>query len=408
MKIEDKDLLKDENPIDIDEKNRRKTIGLIIIILVIIISGLAYYLFSYSVKHKPPVTQEVVKTKTPDLLRETWLTQSSKQIESQEKELKELKNIVQKLQKQQQEKQRTIISPPTTTTSQSHKNKNKKEELSRVTQGYPSPPLPAGKTQQFTIVKQEQPQTQKPTERVLTNLIQVVKNEAPKETPKEEKKLGEEQKEAKDKNVTIPPGSFLKAIILNGIDAPAGGKAQAGPLPVLMRVTNKAQLPNFWKADLKSCFLVGEGYGDLSSERAYIRVNTLSCVTEGGKVLEKGVQGYAAGEDGKIGLQGRVVTKQGAMLARTLVAGFVEGVGRAFKQTSQNIYISPVTGTASQQPISPSSSEALRLGIGGGASKAAEKLAEFYMQVARQMFPVIEINAGREVDVILLKKVELP
>ena len=47
------------------------------------------------------------------------------------------------------------------------------------------------------------------------------------------------------------------------------------------------------------------------------------------------------------------------------------------------------------------------MGIGGGVSKATEKLADFYMNMAKDMFPVIEIDSGRHATVILLSGVSL-
>ena len=51
-------------------------------------------------------------------------------------------------------------------------------------------------------------------------------------------------------------------------------QAKTNPLPVLMRVVDTSVLPNSWQYDIKDCFITGEGYGDLTSESAYIRTNT--------------------------------------------------------------------------------------------------------------------------------------
>jgi len=200
----------------------------------------------------------------------------------------------------------------------------------------------------------------------------------------------------------IPAGSFVKGILLNGLNAPAGGKALSNPLPVLIRLSDLTVLPNRWRVDIRECFVIGAGYGDLSSERAYVRAETLSCVRKNGKVLTAKVDGYVSGEDGKVGLAGRVVTKQGQILARTLMAGFLEGVSRAFQQSSTFISVSPLGTT---QTIKPE--DAFEVGMFAGAGEAMKKLADFYMKLANQMFPVIEVNAGRHVDVVFLKNVNL-
>ncbi|WP_461830009.1 TraB/VirB10 family protein [Aquifex sp.] len=276
------------------------------------------------------------------------------------------------------------------------KEKEGKEEVPlRIPPPVSQVPQPQQPIQPISPPPPPPPPPEKPRVKVLENLIEVVK--PPKDEKREE--LKEEKKEV-SKKVIIPKGSFVKAVLLSGLDAPAGGKAISNPHPVLLKITDKAILPNFWKVDIKDCFFLGFGYGDLSSERAYIRIENLSCVKEDGSVVEKKVEGFVAGEDGKEGLRGRVVTRQGALLARALVAGFLEGISQAFAQSNTSVIVSPQGALTTVKP-----SQVFSVGISGGFAKAAEKLADFYMKLATQMFPVIEINAGRKVDVVFLSSV---
>ena len=115
----------------------------------------------------------------------------------------------------------------------------------------------------------------------------------------------------------IPVGSFFKCILLSGIDAATGMKAQNQPQVVLLKVTEKSQLPNKFKQDIRQCHIIGEAYGSLSEERAYIRANTLSCIKKDGSIINSEIQGYAAGEDGSLGIRGKVVSRKGAFLGKT-------------------------------------------------------------------------------------------
>jgi len=273
----------------------------------------------------------------------------------------------------------------------------KKEKTPELPPVPPPPPPPGEKEISVPSLPSSSLPEEKPKEekiQILENLIKIVKPEK-----KEKKKIMEESKK-EERKIVIPKGSFVKAVLLSGLDAPAGGKALSNPHPVLLKITDEAVLPNFWKADIKDCFLIGSGYGDLSSERAYIRIETLSCVKKNGEAIEKKVQGFVAGEDGKEGLRGRVVTRQGQILARALVAGFLEGISKAFAQANTNVIVSPQGSLTSVKP-----SQVFSVGIAGGLSEAAKKLADFYMKLATQMFPVIEINAGRRVDVVFLSSV---
>ena len=208
----------------------------------------------------------------------------------------------------------------------------------------------------------------------------------------------------KKKKITIPAGSFAKVILLNGLDAPAGANAKSEPHPVILRITNNANLPNNFKSDIKECRAVAGGYGELSSERAIIRVEGLVCIANDGTTYESKPDtfGFVTGEDGKIGLAGRVVTKQGAILARTMAAGFVEGLGEVFKESSSTVNTSGIGVTSTIDP-----NKATQVGLYSGVGKGAEKLSEYYLKLNDQMFSIIEINVGREGDVLFNKTVVL-
>src|SRR3989304_3626567 len=111
---------------------------------------------------------------------------------------------------------------------------------------------------------------------------------------------------ARDSRRYIPSGAFTRAILLGGLDAPTGGQAQRNPQPVLLRLVDNAVLPNHFRSRIKECFVIGAGYGDMSSERAYIRTESLSCVTRDGTAIDVPIKGYVAGEDGKAGMRGRL------------------------------------------------------------------------------------------------------
>lgn len=206
----------------------------------------------------------------------------------------------------------------------------------------------------------------------------------------------------KAKKIEIPSGTFMQGVLLSGIDAPTGTKGKSSPQPVLIQITDTAKLPNGFGANLKECRAVGSAYGDLSSERAFVRIEKITCMTKDGQAVEKSKGqsiGYAAGEDGKVGLLGRVVTKQGTILARALMTGFVDGVAKGFQQSSMNYSVQPA-GTVGI----PDPNMLAQRGIGSGVSEASKKLADFYMKLANEMFPIVEINAGRKIDIVLLEK----
>jgi conjugal transfer pilus assembly protein TraB len=214
---------------------------------------------------------------------------------------------------------------------------------------------------------------------------------------------GDAAKAAETRTVsTFLPVSFTRGTLLGGLDAPTGGQAQSNPHPVLIRLSDTSVLPNRMRGEYRECFVVAAGYGDISSERAYLRTESLSCVRPDGATLEVRIQGSVYGEDGKVGLRGRLVTKQGQMLANALLAGVVSGIGQGLA-TSSTEYSTSALGTVA----STSGSEAYRAGLGTGVGKALDRLAQYYIHLAENTFPVIEVDAGREIDVVITKGVRI-
>ena len=206
----------------------------------------------------------------------------------------------------------------------------------------------------------------------------------------------------RDSRRYIPSGAFTRAILLGGLDAPTGGMSQRNPQPVLLRLMDNAILPNQFRSRIKECFVIGAGYGDISSERAYIRTESLSCVTRDGTAIDVPVKGYVAGEDGKAGMRGRLVSKQGQILANALIAGVASGIGHAFQQNASTLSISPLGSTSTVEP-----DKQIQAGLGIGVGRALDRLAQYYISLAEKVFPVIEIDAGRPVDVVLTQGVAL-
>jgi conjugal transfer pilus assembly protein TraB len=207
---------------------------------------------------------------------------------------------------------------------------------------------------------------------------------------------------ARTRDTYLPSTAFMRAVLLSGLDAPTGGQAQNNPHPVLLRVLDHAQLPNSFRSDVKDCFILGSGYGDLSSERAYVRTESLSCIREGGEALDIPLKGVLVGPDGKAGVRGRLVTKTGQVLANALVAGLISGLGTALTSSAITQSVSPLGAT---QTIDPD--KALQAGIGAGLARGLDKLVQYYIALADKIYPVIEVDAGQVVDVVVTRGVSV-
>lgn len=196
----------------------------------------------------------------------------------------------------------------------------------------------------------------------------------------------------------IPAGSIITGTLISGMDAPTGQNARAEPFPATLRVKHEAILPNRYSADIRECFIIVGGYGDLSSERAYLRGETISCITNDGGVMESRIASFTVGEDGKAGLRGRLVTKQGQVMAKAAAADVLKNFSAAFSTISMPSFDRDSDTGALQQLINAQSMQSAGAGAAAGA---LDRIAEFYIEQANGMFPVIEIDAGREVEIIV-------
>jgi len=195
----------------------------------------------------------------------------------------------------------------------------------------------------------------------------------------------------------IPAASFVRVAMLNGVDAPTGGQAQGNPLPIAFHVLDVANMANKYHLDIKDCRFIASAWGDLSSERTMARTESLTCIING-ETVEIPVKGTVIGEDGKAGIRGRLVTKQGQILANALFAGALSGIGNAIKSASTTTSIG---GGGITQTVDPG--QVAQAGIGGGVGSAAKSLADYYIKQADKLFPVIETDGGRTVEILITK-----
>jgi conjugal transfer pilus assembly protein TraB len=204
----------------------------------------------------------------------------------------------------------------------------------------------------------------------------------------------------------LPAGSILSGTLVTGLDAPTSNQSRNDPFPALLRVKHEAILPNRYRMDIRECFLIASGYGDLSAERAYMRAERISCVKKDGAIIETAIDAYSVGEDGKAGVRGRLVSKNGQIIANSLLSGFVSGITNAFAPQKVKAYtnVSPGQEQVFQYP-SPEmiGGQALM----GGVKGAAEQIADYYLEMAKNIFPIIEVDAGRKIDFIMIRGMSL-
>ena len=265
----------------------------------------------------------------------------------------------------------------------------------------PPPPLMPAETQPAPSLYRIPPPPKQVGEdgpkKVVAGEIEVVSNES----ARGEEESGVKKNETKDA-IYLPP-SFMEATLLSGLDAPVLKEAKSNPVPVLLRIKDLAVLPNRLKADLKGCFVIAEGHGDLADERAHLRLVSLSCIAKNGQaVIDQKIKGFVVDEDGKIGLKGHVVSRMGSAIARSALAGFFGGVGEGLTAASTVQSVSPLGAT---QTID--TDDIARAAVGKGIASGFAELQRFYLELARQSMPVIEVGATKTITLVVSEGVEL-
>lgn len=194
--------------------------------------------------------------------------------------------------------------------------------------------------------------------------------------------------------VQLPAGSFVPSTLLTGAYAPAD---QERPLPVLIRVNAGFTGPNHTRVPLQACLVVGKAAADLGAERATIQTARLSCTLPSGQVFEREVSGYVAAHDGLFGVPGTLVRHDAAKIGMASVTGFLSGAAQALSRAESTTVFSPVSGAA----FSAVTGDSTRYAAYAGLSETANQLARYYLHLANQITPAIQIPAGVEVHLVM-------
>ena len=207
----------------------------------------------------------------------------------------------------------------------------------------------------------------------------------------------------------LPAGSHAEAVVLAGVDASAGISSQGDPRPLLLRLIGPAWTAaaagSALQVDVAGCTVTGAAHGDLSSEKVYARLRTLTCAgPEPGSVVETEVAGFIAGS-GKTGVRGPVVSREGALVQKAFLAGLVSGAGQSAAQAFQPQAVA--TGSSTAAVANTGLLDIGRAGLGAGAASAGQKVADYLIRRAEQYQPVIQLRAGTRVSVVFLEGARL-
>ncbi|MBD1576949.1 conjugal transfer protein TraB [Vibrio sp. S11_S32] len=194
----------------------------------------------------------------------------------------------------------------------------------------------------------------------------------------------------------VPAGAFVTAVMTGGADANAGINGTSDTAPVTFRAINNGFLPNGKKSHLKDCFFTASAFGEISSSRGIIRTDHMSCTLPNDQILDVPVEATAF-NFGKNGIRGTAVMRNGKIIEMAGVSGIFSGIGDTAKAMSSTQSVSPLGTTTTINP-----SDALGNLAGSSLESVGSKLSDYYIKLAEQYHPVIELNAGSVVNIVFL------
>ncbi len=198
----------------------------------------------------------------------------------------------------------------------------------------------------------------------------------------------------------VPTGSFVTAVLIGAADANAGVNAQGDTAPILFRAIHNGILPNGKRSHLKDCFFTASVYGEISSNRGIARLQRMSCVFDKKgqeDIIDIPVHGTAF-NFGRNGMRGTPVMRNGSIVKMAGLSGIFSGLGETAQAASSSTVTSPSGVVSSINP-----SKALMNLTGNALGRVGSKLSDYYIKLAEQYHPIIELNPGTIANLVFLE-----
>lgn len=198
--------------------------------------------------------------------------------------------------------------------------------------------------------------------------------------------------------VYLPAGTTLRGRIINSFPAPVGGEKFPA---VLIELEGHARLPNNYRLDLTRCLVIAKAEGSYVLERAKLETYKLSCILRNGKVIEVSPKGMVvSGEDGMEGVRGRFLNINREQLLTYFGGTAISGFFSALQQGQITRHTTPF-GTATDIR------NEFLYALYGALAQTWNEFARFYLEQAKRIVPVVVVQAGVPVYIVLVDGVSL-
>lgn len=192
----------------------------------------------------------------------------------------------------------------------------------------------------------------------------------------------------------VPEGTYFTGNLLGGIVVSTALNApDENTTPVSIRLKDRGNLSELNKTDISKCRIMGSAYGDLSSERAIIRLEKMVCEENGFYITSK-ITGQIFGPDGFNGIKGSIVDTSSKHLKNAMIGGMISGFSSSVKgQEGLSLSSGGLVSTKSK-----GAKQMLGQGAMEGVSNSGDKIAEYFLRQAEAMSPVLTIPTGVRVN----------
>lgn len=201
----------------------------------------------------------------------------------------------------------------------------------------------------------------------------------------------------------IPEGTYFTGNLLGGLAVSTGLNApNENATPVIIELKPRidpetnlltTNLSPLNEIDLGNCVIMGSSYGELSSERAIVRLEKMVCLKDGVYITSK-IAGQLFGPDGLNDVKGTIVETSSKLMKNAALAALISGISSAAKGQDA----ATISGVGLIQTTKKGTGDLLRSGISQGVSNAGDKLTDRYLRQVEAMSPILTVPSGVRVN----------